>query len=115
MYRTSEHKISKQNWADLMRLFLVYENGGMWLDTNSFFLGDFQWLDDIAQQKWVANRLTPQPEMITFSLSTVMGGNTTTVYDHALKQEVYLFPGVEIWSFISKPKSKFLTDVLDRL
>ena len=115
MYRTSEHKISKQNWADLMRLFLVYENGGMWLDTNSFFLGDFQWLDDIAQQKWVANRLTPQPEMITFSLSTVMGGNTTTVYDEALKQEVYLFPGVEIWSFISKPKSKFLTDVLDRL
>jgi hypothetical protein len=26
-----------------------------------------------------------------------------------------LFPGVEIWSFISKPKSKFLTDVINRL
>ena len=51
MYRTSEHKISKQNWADLMRLFLVYENGRMWLHTNSFFLRDFQCLDDIAQHK----------------------------------------------------------------
>lgn len=115
MYLNSEHKISKQNWADLMRLFLVFENGGMWIDTNSFFLGNFSWLDNIKQEKWVINRITPEPEMITFSLSTVMGGNTTTVYDDRLEQEVYLFPGVEIWSFISKPKSKFLTDVLNRL
>lgn len=94
IYRSSVHKIGKQNWADLMRLFLVYENGGMWLDTNSFFLGNFSWLDDLASQKWVQNRITPQPEVITFSLSTVMGGNTTIVYDQALQQEVYLFPGV---------------------
>lgn len=94
IYLNSNHKIGKQNWADLMRLFLIYENGGMWIDTNSFFLGNFSWLDDIASQQWVQNRITAQPEVITFSLSTVMGGNTTTVYDDSLQQEVYLFPGV---------------------
>lgn len=61
MYLNSEHKISKQNWADLMRLFLVYENGGMWIDTNSFFLGNFSWLDNIGKEKWVMNRIAPEP------------------------------------------------------
>jgi hypothetical protein len=44
-----------------------------------------------------------------------MGGNSTRVFDDLLGQEVILFPGVEIWSFVSKPKSKFLTDVINRL
>jgi len=44
MYNTSKHELRYQNRADLIRLFLLYENGGMWLDTNSFFFGDFSWI-----------------------------------------------------------------------
>lgn len=61
MYTQSKHKLERQNWADLMRLFLIYENGGMWVDTNSFFLGNFTWIENIAKEKWLHNRLTPQP------------------------------------------------------
>jgi hypothetical protein len=61
MYATSKHKIWKQNWADLMRLFLIYENGGMWVDTNSFFLGNFSWIENIAKQKLLENRLSAEP------------------------------------------------------
>jgi hypothetical protein len=64
-----------------MRLFLIYENGGMWVDTNTFFLGNFSWIENIAKEKWVINRASSEPEVITFSLSTVMGGNTTIIHD----------------------------------
>ncbi len=81
MYTHSKHIIGRQNWADLMRLFLIHQNGGMWIDTNSFFLGNFSWIENITKEKWVENKLTPQPEIITFSLSSVMGGNQTIIHD----------------------------------
>lgn len=87
----------------------------MWLDTNSILFANLSWIENIDKEKWVYNRVSAEPEIITFTLNSAMGGNSTTVKDERSGENVYLFPGVEIWSFISKPKSKFLTDVLNRL
>lgn len=51
--------------------------------------------------------------MIMFSFNDKYGGNRTVVYDEERKTNVVLFPGLEIWSFIAKPKAKFLGEVLE--
>lgn len=48
----------------------------MWIDTNSVFLGPLSWVDDYASQPHFYNRLSPHPDIITFTLS-LMGGNKT--------------------------------------
>lgn len=47
-----------------------------------------------------------------FSYNEQYGGNKTIVFDERIKTDVVLFPGLEIWAFIAKPKAKFLRDVL---
>ena len=52
--------------------------------------------------------------MIMFSYNERYGGNKTIVFDERTKQDVVLFPGLEIWAFIAKPKAKFLDDIIKR-
>lgn len=51
------------------------------MDANSFFFGNFSWIENIAKEKLLYNRLSAEPEMITFSLSSRMGGNKTKLFD----------------------------------
>lgn len=84
----------------------------MWLDTNSFFVQGLDWIEQIDKQRAVYNKLTAEPEMIMFSFNDKYGGNRTIVYDEERKTDVVLFPGLEIWSFVAKPKAKFLEAML---
>lgn len=111
----SRYSLGRQNFADLIRLFLVHDNGGMWLDTNSFFLGDFSWIDHLDTYPLVYNRVSSRPEFLSFSHNKDFGGNKTNVTDPRTNKPVYLFPGNEIWSYISIPKSRFLRDTIDQI
>ena len=42
---SNKYKLQTQNEADIMRLFLIYENGGMWVDTNTVLLRDLKWVE----------------------------------------------------------------------
>ena len=48
LWGESVHPLQLQHKADLVRLFLIYEQGGMWVDTNSVFLGPLTWIDNYA-------------------------------------------------------------------
>jgi hypothetical protein len=66
----------------------------MWLDANSFFIGDFSWIDNLDKEAHVYNRISSDPDILTFSLNKIVGGNKTSVIDPRTKASVYLFPGV---------------------
>jgi len=44
-----------------MRLTLLYENGGMWLDTNSFFIGNLSWINNLDKEEHVYNKIGSEP------------------------------------------------------
>lgn len=83
MIETSQNHISIQNHVDIFRLFLLYENGGMWLDTNSFFVSDLSWIEHIDEETMPYNRIRSNPDVITFTFSQY-GGNKTRVVDDKL-------------------------------
>ncbi len=57
----SKHPLTVQNNVDIYRLFLLYENGGMWLDTNSFLIGTLNWIEEIDQEVSVYNKISSDP------------------------------------------------------
>ena len=66
--------IGTKNWiigpaqrADLLRLHLLYENGGMWIDANTVFLNDFSWIENLDKQVYIDNKIGKSPEYLTFS------------------------------------------------
>ena len=56
MWDSSKHHLIPQNRADMIRLFLLAERGGMWLDTNSFLLGKLSWVEHIDESPFVYNK-----------------------------------------------------------
>lgn len=81
MIATSKNFILLQNHVDIYRLFLLYENGGMWLDTNSFFVNNLNWIDNIDKELSPYNRIRNDPDIITFTYNDLYGGNKTRVID----------------------------------
>jgi hypothetical protein len=63
----------------------------------------------------VDSKLSSEPEMIMYVHNKFFGGNKTVVYDQKRQKEVLLFPGLENWSFISKPGTQFLKNTIERL
>lgn len=81
MIATSKNFILLQNHVDIFRLFLLYENGGMWLDTNSFFVRDLNWIENIEKETTPYNRISNDPDVITFTYNELFGGNKSRVID----------------------------------
>jgi mannosyltransferase OCH1-like enzyme len=40
-----EHNIGVQQSVDIYRLFLLYDNGGMWVDASTLFVQDLGWIE----------------------------------------------------------------------
>jgi len=45
------------HFADVLRILLIYEHGGMWIDANSFLLGELNWINQLNFDPLVYNRL----------------------------------------------------------
>jgi len=80
MEKGSLHFLQPQNRADILRLVLMYENGGMWLDSNSFFINDFSWIENIQKEASIINRIGTYPDHLAFTFHPY-GGNKTKVWD----------------------------------
>ena len=93
----------------------MYENGGIWTDANSYFLQSFKWVEDLYKLPGVYNRFFPNPNVIFFTQNVKFSGNKTKIYDEKSQQQVYLFPGMENWFIIAKPKSQYYTEVIAAL
>ncbi len=47
-----------------------------------------------------------------FTYDWFFAANRTVVYDEELQFNVRVFPATEYWSFLAKPKAKFLEDII---
>lgn len=45
----------------------------------------------------------------------IFGGNKTVIFDEKKQRDLYLFPGLEFWSVITKPRSKLMTEMIEEL
>lgn len=43
----SKEEITVVKKADILRLFLIKEHGGVWMDINTMLIGDMKWLEQI--------------------------------------------------------------------
>jgi len=57
----AKNKLPVQAKSDLLRSFLMYEHGGMYLDANSYFTRDFGWTSKLYEWPWIYNRISPDP------------------------------------------------------
>jgi mannosyltransferase OCH1-like enzyme len=64
---TEGKNIPLPNLSDVYRTFLLYEHGGMWLDASTLFVRDLGWVEGIADNKLVYNKVSEVPEMIMFT------------------------------------------------
>ena len=73
------------------------------------------WVENLYKTPGVYNRFFPNPNVLLFTKNRDYSANKTKIYDQKLQQPVYLFPGMENWFIIAKPKSEFFTDVIAAL
>jgi hypothetical protein len=73
------------------------------------------WVEHLYKTPGVYNRFFPNPNVLLFTKNRDYSGNKTKIFDEKLQQQVYLFPGIENWFTIAKPKSEFYTDVIDAI
>jgi hypothetical protein len=109
-----EHNIGVQQTVDIYRIFLLYDNGGMWVDATTLFVRDFGWVEEIADYKLAYNKVSEVPEMIVFT-SNEYYSNSRTHFDERIQQNVTFFPGTEIWAFVTQPRSRFHTDLISNI
>ena len=43
------------------------------------------------------------------------GGNKTVIFDEKKQKDVYLFPGLEFWSVVAKPRTKLMKEMIEEL
>ena len=81
------HKLMVPHYADIYRLFLLYENGGMWIDANSFFMDAFNWIEKLDLQAGLVNKIGEYPDYFGFTYAAY-GGNKTKILDKSLKKQI---------------------------
>jgi hypothetical protein len=98
--------------ADIIRLELLKDNGGMWVDSSTFFVDKLDWINNIGNSKIpILNKIAPEPDLLTFRLNGYDMPNPW-VNDSSLDHPVNLSPGLENWAIIAKKNTKFIEESL---
>ena len=98
--------------ADIIRLQLLKDNGGMWVDSSTFFVDKLDWINNIANEKIpILNKIAQEPDLLTFRLKDYDMPDPW-VNDSSLNQQVNLSPGLENWAIVAKKNTKFIEDSL---
>lgn len=99
--------------ADILRMKLLYAYGGMWMDANSVFLRDLNWIDSISTDNSIKNKISDDPDLLMGAYTSYShGGNITYVFDETTHQQINVFPGLENWFILARPHSRFLREAL---
>jgi hypothetical protein len=84
----------KQKRADIIRLYLLKENGGMWIDSSTFFIEELRWVNQIRSTNIpIMNRIGDSPDLITFRMEAYDKPGSL-VYDSELGMNVSVSPGL---------------------
>jgi len=98
--------------ADIIRLELLKDNGGMWVDSSTFFVEKLNWINNIANEDvHIVNRIKSEPDLITFRLDGYDRPNGW-IYDDSISKSIHLSPGIENWAIIAKKNTSFVRDSL---
>ena len=83
MKASLSNELSFKEKQDIYKLFLLYENGGMLLDVNSFFVNDFSWIEKINEENVVINKKGSFPELLSFTNDQYTNDKTKrTINEH---------------------------------
>lgn len=53
-------------WLEMVKLAIVADHGGVWLDLPTFAVGNFSWLVNIHSNSAVKNRVGRLPKVLIF-------------------------------------------------
>jgi hypothetical protein len=102
----------KQMRADIIRLELLKDNGGMWVDSSTFFVDKLDWINNIQNENIpILNKISSEPDLLTFRQKDYDMPNPW-ISDSSLDQPVNLSPGLENWAIIAKKNTKFIEESL---
>lgn len=108
-------KLSPTSFSDIMRLLLLHDNGGLYLDASTLLYRNLSWIDSHSEHQFFDNKVTNDPEMILFTSNYYKGGDRTVVYDEQLLQNIIIYPGIQNYALLSIAESRFLKDVVKTL
>lgn len=82
MFRNSRWGLGVPQKTDIIRLHLLYENGGVWVDANCVWLNDFSWIDKLDKQVGIniTNKIGNSPDYLAFTYDIYIA-NKTKVFD----------------------------------
>ena len=55
--------------ADILRLMLMIEHGGMWMDARTYFLRDLSWADFPQNSSLIHKKIGPEPDILIGAFS----------------------------------------------
>ena len=64
-------RVNKKVKRHMLKLMVMYEQGGMLIEENTFLLKSLSWIDNIADYENVSNRLGANPEFFDFALREI--------------------------------------------
>ena len=103
--------------ADLLRILVLEQHGGMWVDSTTIFINGLTELENIMSEKYrnlITNRFSHEPDMLLFHFS--MGQNRIWSYipDPSNSSSKILYnelPNLEVWAILSKKRSLIITQI----
>jgi hypothetical protein len=96
--------------ADLIRLCILEEHGGVWLDMTSILMEDLSWIEKITQNPDVINLQPPgnlEPTEVIFFYNELLGQRV--VHEDQYQHKYNTYPGYENWFIASAKKARFIT------
>ncbi len=103
--------------ADLLRILLIEQQGGIWVDSTTIFLNGLDQLENIMSGKiapLIANRFSPQPDVLLFYYSLGQNRIEHWVEDPRNNSKKILYnpyPNYEIWMIAAKKNAKLIQEV----
>lgn len=74
LLKESKCEMYVQKKADILRMFLMLEFGGVWFDISTIMVQDLSWLDDLKSQNGIVNKRGEHPQTLVCSYP-VYGGD----------------------------------------
>jgi mannosyltransferase OCH1-like enzyme len=53
--------MSLTDLADLVRIFTLYDNGGMWMDASIFAFNNLDWVHNLDNELFIYNKAVTDP------------------------------------------------------
>ncbi len=103
--------------ADLLRILIIEQNGGIWFDTTTFLLNGMTELENIMSDEYrhlFVNRFSSQLDVMLFYFASSQNRIEFKIADPKEPGKTMLYneyPNYEIWSIFAKKNSSLIREV----